>query len=45
MSKFNLLLIDDDILVHETAKTEFADTDINLYHASLTPAKLRTHFL
>lgn len=33
MSKFNLLLIDDDILVHETAKTEFADTGINLFHA------------
>ncbi len=33
MSKFNLLLIDDDILVHEIAKIEFADTGINLFHA------------
>lgn len=33
MSKFNLLLIDDDILVHETAKAEFAGTGIRLFHA------------
>jgi DNA-binding NtrC family response regulator len=33
MNKFNLLLIDDDTLVHETAKAEFSDTGINLFHA------------
>jgi len=33
MSKFNLLLVDDDLLVHETAKEEFAGTEVKLFHA------------
>jgi DNA-binding NtrC family response regulator len=34
VSRFKLLLIDDDPLVHETARSEFSDTDIILVHAN-----------